>query len=162
MKAYKCAVFTENLCGIESLMEFNEVARANDCGFILAETLGVAGYTFVDFGDAHVMFDKDGEPTKQYIVTSVNKNEKNELVVTVHEDKRHSFQDGDWLKFTEIEGMTQLNYVERAEGGAETHLFKIKDCKAYQFTVECDATNFGDYERQGICEDVKTPHEIKF
>lgn len=45
------------------------------------------------------MFDKDGEPTKQYIVTSVNKNEKNELVVTVHEDKRHSYQDGDWVKF---------------------------------------------------------------
>lgn len=106
------------------------------------------------------MFDKDGEPTKQYIVTSVNKNDKNELVVTVHEDKRHSFQDGDSVKFQEIEGMTELNYVERAEGGVETHLFKIKDCKAFQFTLDVDATNFKAYERQGICEDVKVPTEI--
>jgi hypothetical protein len=57
----------------------------------MAETMGVAGYTFVDFGDSHVMFDKDGEPTKQYIVTSIDTSDKNELVVTVHEDKRHSF-----------------------------------------------------------------------
>ena len=53
--------------------------------------MGVAGYTFVDFGDSHIMFDKDGEPTKQYIVTSIDTSDKNELVVTVHEDKRHSF-----------------------------------------------------------------------
>jgi ubiquitin-activating enzyme E1 len=89
MQDYKCAVFTENFFGIKSLMEFNESARANGCGFILAETPGVAGYAFVDFGDNHVMFDKDGENTKQYIVTSINKNDKNEPVVTVHEDKRH-------------------------------------------------------------------------
>lgn len=131
MKNYKCAVFTENFVGIEALMDFNQAARSAECGFILAETMGVAGYTFVDFGDSHVMFDKDGEPTKQYIVTSIDKNDKNELVVTVHEDKRHSFQDGDSVKICEVEGMTELNYVERAEGGVETHLFKIKDCKAF-------------------------------
>lgn len=31
---------------------------------ILSETLGAAGYAFVDFGDKHNVFDLDGEATK--------------------------------------------------------------------------------------------------
>lgn len=151
LAAYSVAVFTENQCGINKMMEFNEAARKAGCGFIMAETPGISGYCFVDYGDKHIMFDPRGEDTKQFIVTSISQGK--EAVCIVHEDKRHTYEDGNWVQFTEVEGMTELN----GKGP-----FKIKNCKAYEFTLEVDTTNYGAYTRQGIVEDVKIPVEINF
>jgi len=71
------------------IMQANEACRANKTGFILAETLGGAGFVFVDFGDKHVITDADGEPCKQFIISGIEQDENG--YVTVHEDKRHSF-----------------------------------------------------------------------
>lgn len=46
-------------------------------------------------------------------------NEK-EAVVSVHEDKRHSYQNGDYVKFREVQGMTQINEVPH---------IRIKNCQ---------------------------------
>jgi ubiquitin-activating enzyme E1 len=69
--------------------------------------LGAAGYCFVDFGDSHKIDDVDGEPTKSFILAGIS-NDK-EGIVSVHEDKRHSYSDGDYVRFREVEGMTQIN-----------------------------------------------------
>ena len=55
----------------------------------------------------------------------------------VHDDKRHSYQDGDYVKFREIEGMTELNDAEP---------IRIKNCKPYEFTLEKDTRNM-TYDR---------------
>jgi ubiquitin-activating enzyme E1 len=47
--------------------------------------------------------------------------------VTVHEDKRHSFQDGDYVVFREVEGMTELNSLGPVE---------ITDCKPFSFKIK--------------------------
>jgi len=60
-------------------------------------------YAFVDYGN-HVIFDADGEQTKQFIISNITKEEK--PTVTVHEDKRHSYKDGDYVVFREVQGMT--------------------------------------------------------
>ena len=57
----------------------------------------------------------------------------------VHDDKRHSYQDGDYVKFVEVEGMTELNSLEQ---GVE-----IFDCKPYSFRLKLDTSNFGAYTR---------------
>lgn len=62
---------------------------------------------FVDYGDNHICFDADGEPEKEFNVSSITQGE--EAILMVHEDKRHSFEDGDYVKFREIEGMEELN-----------------------------------------------------
>jgi hypothetical protein len=41
----------------------NEICRSNGVGFILSETLGLAGYAFVDYGINHVVSDPNGEKT---------------------------------------------------------------------------------------------------
>lgn len=71
----------------------------------------------------------------------------------VHEDKRHSYQDGDFVKFIEVEGMTELN-----DAGA----IEIYDTRAYSFRLRLDTSNFGAYTRQGIVEDTKVPKAISF
>ena len=75
--------------------------------------MGAAGYTFLDYGDQHLISDADGEQTKSFIVTSITNEEK--ATVTVHEDKRHSYQEGDHVKFVEVEGMKEINNREPDE-----------------------------------------------
>ena len=103
LSAYSLVCVTENFVGLTKLIELNEKCRAANIGFILAETLGAMVYTFVDYGN-HTVFDADGENTKQFIISSITSEEK--PTVTVHEDKRHSYKDGDYVVFTEVEGMT--------------------------------------------------------
>lgn len=118
------------------MCKINEGLRAQGKGFILSETLGAAGYGFVDFGDNHQVFDIDGEATKQFIVSNVS-NDK-EAIVTPHEDKRHSYQDGDYVKFVEVQGMEELNSLPHT---------KIKNCTKDSFTLELDTTSFNKYTR---------------
>ena len=71
----------------------------------------------------------------------------------VHEDKRHSYQDGDYVKFVEVEGMTELN----------NHApIMIKDCKGFQFKLDFDTSQMSAYRGQGIVENVKVPQLISF
>lgn len=74
------------------LIEFGDYCHANSIGFIVADTLGLYGYTFVDFGAKFKCFDFNGEENKNCIVTMITKEENG--IVTVHEDKRHGFEDG--------------------------------------------------------------------
>ena len=60
---YDVVCYTENFEGIDHLIQVNQFCRANKKGFILSETLGAAGYTFIDFGDNHIVSDADGEFT---------------------------------------------------------------------------------------------------
>jgi ubiquitin-activating enzyme E1 len=71
----------------------------------------------------------------------------------VHEDKRHSYQDGDYVKFIEVEGMAELNDIPHIE---------IYDTKAYSFRLRLDTSSFGAYARQGLVEDIKVPQPVAF
>lgn len=46
--------------------------REKPIGFIWTGCLGLYGWTFVDFGDEHVVFDKDGEECLSTIITSIS------------------------------------------------------------------------------------------
>lgn len=75
--------------------------RAKGVGYIGSEIHGPWGYAFVDYGPEHVITDQDGEQTKSFIVTLITKG-KEKTTVTVHEDKRHIYQEGDYVEFTEV------------------------------------------------------------
>ena len=106
---FNVIAITENLWDIEKLREINVACRANKVGFILSENLGLASYAFLDYGPKFVVTDRNGEPTRQFIVNSVE-NGVNPWVY-LHEETRHTYEDGDFVKFSEIEGMTELNEI---------------------------------------------------
>jgi ubiquitin-activating enzyme E1 len=120
-------------------------------GYISTATLGPWGYAFVDYGKEHLVTDGDGEQTKQFIVTMIEKGEKTKIFV--HEDKRHSYQEGDYVVLTEVEGMTEIN---------DTDPLKIVSTGKHDFTVELNSTGFTDYARQGVVEDKKVPKKVEF
>jgi ubiquitin-activating enzyme E1 len=102
-KNYNVVVYTENMTNLNNIMQVNALCRDLNIGFILTETLGLLGYAFVDYGENHKIFDHNGESTKSFMVVSISNEEK--ATVTVHEDKRHSYEEGDYVSFTEIEGL---------------------------------------------------------
>jgi len=145
-KDYDVVIVTELFQSTEELFKLNEDLREQNKGFILSQTMGAYGYTFVDYGENFIVRDATGEETKSFIVTSVS-NEK-EAIVTVHDDKRHGFHDDSEVIFTEVQGMEQLN---------KTDPIKISVIDGFSFKLKLDTTSFGTYESGGLVENVKVP-----
>jgi ubiquitin-activating enzyme E1 len=57
--------------------------------------------------------DANGEQTKSFIVNSIA-NEEHATII-VHGDKRHSYEEGDYVRFVEVEGMPEINNREPIE-----------------------------------------------
>jgi ubiquitin-activating enzyme E1 len=112
------------------------LCREKKVGYISSQTFGPWGYAFVDYGLEHMVTDGDGEQTKQFIVVMIEKGK--DTVVTTHEDKRHTYQEGDYVELREVEGMTEIN-------GAGP--FKIIKTTKHTFSLELDSTSFGEYTR---------------
>ena len=68
---YNVIVITELLFPLETLYEFNEIAREAKKGFILALALGVTGVVFTDFGEGHVIRDSNGDPTISHYIGDI-------------------------------------------------------------------------------------------
>jgi ubiquitin-activating enzyme E1 len=147
---FDVVVFTHSV-DKDHLIEINEFCRKQTpaIGFIWTGSLGLYGWTFVDFGPVHSVFDHNGENCLSTIITSVSRCPKG--IVTVNDDKRHGFEDDDHVIFREVEGMTELN----------DKTFKIKVISPFSFEIG-DTSSFGEYTRQGIAEQVKVPRIVKF
>lgn len=133
---YNVVLYTEIFENIDKVIEADEFCRSKSIGFIFSTTFGPSGFTFLDYGNEFWVSDPDGEETKSFIV--VNATQSNPCIITVHEDKRHKFQDGDYVQFREVEGMTELN-----ELGATT----IEVIDGYSFKLKVDSTGFKPYAR---------------
>jgi ubiquitin-activating enzyme E1 len=152
LKKYSLIFVTELILPWAELVKVNEFCRsqAQPIGFIMCLTLGLYGTTFVDFGPKFIVKDTTGESTNSYIVVYVSKG--NPGVVRLHEDKKHNYNDGDYVKFKEIGGMTELN---------DAQPMQIKVVDKLSFSIG-DTSKFNDYTRGGIVENVKMPVEVKF
>lgn len=119
--------------------------------FIKAESKGVFANVFCDFGPAFTVYDVDGEEPHSGIVASVASG-KNALVTCV-EDERLEFQDGQYVTFSEVVGMTELNQHKP---------IKVRNCKKHSMELELDTTNFKEYVRGGIVTQHKEHKVLAF
>ena len=130
-KDYDLVIITELFHTIEELWSLNEALRVARKGFILSQTLGIYEYTFVDHGDKFMILDETNKDTKPFIAASIDNGE--DPVVTIHNDKRHSFQYDSYVKFTEVQGMTQIN---------ETDPIRISVIDGFSFKLKLDTSKF--------------------
>ncbi|CDW75917.1 ubiquitin-activating enzyme e1 family protein [Stylonychia lemnae] len=149
--SYNVVAYTETFENIDNVIEANEFCRAKGIGFIYSGIFGPSGFTFLDYGDEFTINDIDGEETKYFIVA--NATQTNPIIITVHEDKIHNFQDGDHVQFREVEGMTELNSLPPTE---------LKIINSIKFELKVDGTGFQPYLRQGLVENVKLPKQVKY
>ena len=111
--------------------------------------------------------DTNGEQPLTGMIGNVTREEKG--VVTTVEDSLHGLQDGDYVIFVEIQGMTELNdQVPRKVTVISTNI-----CSAIRFLSTHsvidpmsfsigDTSQFGSYVRNGIFTQVKMPKTFAF
>lgn len=143
---FKCIVATN--VSLENQVIINEFARANDIGFISADIRGLFGQVFVDLGDSFTVIDQTGEEPHAGIVSDIEP----DGTVTMLDDNRHGMQDGEYVKFTEVEGMPKLN---------EGTPFKIEVLGPYAFKIKIDES-YGTYIKGGLYQQVKMPVKLSF
>ena len=129
--------------------EYGEFCHSNGIKFIVAETKGLFGKIFCDFGEKFEVLDIDGKNPSLATISHITNDEHG--VVTTLEESRHGFENESYVKFTEVKGMTELNGNE----------FKIKVLGPYTFAIG-DTSKFGTYEIGGIAEEIKKPKIIEF
>ena len=90
------------------MLRLGDLARAAGKKFVCAEGRGGFGRVFSDMGPAHVVDDVNGEAPVVGVVALITNDEAGS--VSVSEDTgRHGLSVGDYVKFSELRGMTQLN-----------------------------------------------------
>lgn len=75
---------------------------------IIADTFGLFGSIFTDFGKSFTVVDATGEAVVSGIVAAID----SEGLVSALDETRHGLEDGDFVTFSEIQGMEGLNNAE--------------------------------------------------
>ncbi|TRX96896.1 hypothetical protein FHL15_002202 [Xylaria flabelliformis] len=115
---------------------------------VCANTYGLFGSIFCDFGDKFTCIDPTGENPVNGIISSIDE----DGLVTALDETRHGLVDGDYVTFSEVEGMEALN-------GAEPRKVTVKG--PYTFSIG-DVSSLGQYKRGGLFQQVKMPAIIDF
>jgi len=149
IRQYK-AVVLAGCCSLDEQLEIAKITRNHGIPFIIADTRGLYAQVFNDFGDKFVVYDTNGEQPISTIIASVTHD--SDGVVAAQDEIRHGFEDGDYVTFTEVQGMTELNGCTPK---------KIEVLGPYTFKIG-DTSNYGQYSRGGIATQVKMPTEVSF
>ncbi|KAM0350092.1 hypothetical protein ACHAPU_003255 [Fusarium lateritium] len=115
---------------------------------VMADTFGLFGSVFCDFGEKFTVIDPTGETPLSGIVAGIDE----EGLVSALDETRHGLEDGDYVTFSEVEGMETLN-------GAEPRKITVKG--PYTFSIG-DVSGLGQYKRGGMYTQVKMPQIVNF
>ena len=115
---------------------------------VVADTFGLFGSVFCDFGKNFTCLDATGENPVNGIVAGIDE----DGLVSALDETRHGLEDGDYVTFSELEGMEALN-------GAEPRKVTVKG--PYTFSIG-DVSGLGQYKRGGLYQQVKMPKFLEF
>lgn len=148
LKRFSVVVLTDT--PLADQVAISKLTRKNNIALIVADTRGLCGQIFCDFGESFLVSDTTGEQPVSVMIASISKDK--ESVVTCLDETRHGLEDGNYVTFSEVQGMTEINNCKP---------IKVKVLGPYTFSVG-DTTHFSDYIRGGVATQVKMPKEVKF
>ncbi|KAJ5327224.1 uncharacterized protein N7506_010326 [Penicillium brevicompactum] len=146
LKRYQAVVLTQT--PLSEQLVIADFCHKNGIYLTITDTFGLFGYIFNDFGKNFTVGDPSGEDPAEGIVAHINE----EGLVSALDESRHGLEDGDFVSFTEVEGMEGLNNSDPR---------KITVKGPYTFTIG-DVSGLGTYQRGGIFKQVKMPKFIDF
>lgn len=130
----------------------NDACRAAGVKFIMTQARGLAGNIFVDLGDEFEVTDTNGENPMQAMISMIGKENKAKVVTL--DEQRHGLEDGDFVTFAEVQGMTELNDLPEP--------VKVKVLGPYSIEIDIDTSKFGAYTGGGTVRQVKQPATVRF
>eukprot|EP00960_Hanusia_phi_P025110 738341-Hanusia_phi.AAC.4 len=164
LKEFKVVVLSD--CSFERALQVNDICHEIGVQFLFAQSKGVFGNVFVDFGKDFTVFDTNGEEPTSAMISAISS--ENPGVVTTLDEARHGLESGDYVTFTEIQGMAELNGCEpikiEVTGGffLVTNFDGTKICLSvqgpYTFTIG-DTSKFSAYKTGGYVKQVKMPQK---
>uniref|UniRef100_A0A7S2S539 Ubiquitin-activating enzyme E1 C-terminal domain-containing protein n=1 Tax=Mucochytrium quahogii TaxID=96639 RepID=A0A7S2S539_9STRA len=132
-------------------LELNDLCRQVGTKFICCSINGLFCNAFCDFGDKFTVLDTNGEQPITRMLSTIIRG--NPTLVTVHDESRHGLETGEVVRFSEIQGMVELNSVAPQ---------KITVKGPFTFEINVDSTGFGEYKNGGYVHQVKQPREMSF
>ncbi|KAK4049633.1 E1 ubiquitin-activating protein [Microbotryomycetes sp. JL221] len=136
----------------EQQLKLNDFTHANGIKFIATESAGLFASAFCDFGKQFPVVDQTGETPLSGMIVSIEEGE--DALVTCLDETRHGLEDGDYVRFSEVEGM-DIN----SEGADSPR--KVTTQGPYTFTIG-DTRGLGQYKKGGWFHQVKMPKLIDF
>lgn len=133
---------------LEEQVKINNFTHSNNIKFITTDTRGLFGNVFVDFGQDFTIVDPTGEEPLTGIVSDI----ESDGTVSVLDDNRHGLEDGDFVKFSEVQGLESLN---------DGQVFKVTVPGPYAFNIG-DVSKLGTYKKGGIYTQVKVPQKVSY
>ena len=153
MKKYSIIVFTE-IQPKDFLIKIDDECRKNNIKLIYGACFGLSGHIFNDFGPEHVIFDDKGKELNSYYVKSITRDKEGLVIIDdIQGTEKIDMGNGDFVKFKNVEGMTELNDMSKE--------FEISYEGPYSFKIG-DTSNFGEYIKGGIVYQIKKPKIVKY
>ncbi|KAF5904273.1 ubiquitin-like modifier-activating enzyme 1, partial [Clarias magur] len=146
---YKFQVVVLTDSSLEEQLSVAAFCHSKNIKFILADTKGLCGQLFCDFGENFLVKDTDGEQLRVSLIAHVSKGNPGIVTCT---DNQNAFTDGMRIVFSGVQGMTELNSCGPIE---------IKVIDEYSFSI-CDTSNFSEYEKGGVATEVKETKTLSF
>ncbi|XP_075993676.1 ubiquitin-like modifier-activating enzyme 1 [Genypterus blacodes] len=148
LSQFQVVVLTNS--NLEEQQRVGEFCHRKGVKLIVADTRGLFGQLFCDFGEEMVVHDTNGEQPVSALISMIIK--EGPGLVTCVVEARHGFDSGDYVTFSEVQGMTELNSCKPVE---------IKVLGPFTFRI-CDPADVSDYTGGGIVSQVKMPKKIAF
>lgn len=146
LKSYQVVVLTGT--PLKDQITISDFCHDNGIFLVIADIYGLFGFIFTDFGKNFTVADPTGENPLSGIVAGID----SDGLVSALDETRHGLEDGDYVTFTELQGMELLN-------NAEPRKVTVKG--PYTFSIG-DVSGLGQYKRGGLYSQVKMPKFINF
>lgn len=143
---YQVIVLTNT--SLKDQLVIGDYCHEKNIYLVVTDTFGLFGSIFCDFGKKFTVLDSTGEAPVSGIVAGIDE----EGLVSALDETRHGLEDGDYVTFTELEGMEALN-------NAEPRKITVKG--PYTFSIG-DVSEFGQYKRGGMFSQVKMRKFLDF
>ena len=146
LSQYQVVVLTDT--PLRDQLAISDYCHNNGIYVVITDTFGLFGTVFTDFGKNFTCGDPNGENPTSGIVAGIDA----DGLVSALDETRHGLEDGDYVTFSEIEGMEGLN---------DTAPRKITVKGPYTFSIG-DVSALGQYQRGGLYTQVKMPKIMDF
>lgn len=146
LKQYQAIVLTDT--PLKDQLVISDYCHEHGIYVVITDTFGLFGTIFTDFGKNFTIGDPTGENPLNGIVADID----SEGLVSALDETRHGLEDGDFVTFSEVEGMEKLN-----DGTPR----KITVKGPYTFSLG-DVSGMGEYKRGGLYTQVKMPKILDF
>nr|XP_008103215.1 PREDICTED: ubiquitin-like modifier-activating enzyme 7 isoform X1 [Anolis carolinensis]XP_008103216.1 PREDICTED: ubiquitin-like modifier-activating enzyme 7 isoform X1 [Anolis carolinensis] len=152
LSTFQIVVLTNS--SLEEQLRISDFCHANNICLVIADTKGLAGQLFCDFGECFVVYDPSEADPVSATIDHITQGNPGILTVAWDEEQRQHphFEDVDWVIFSEVEGMTELN-------DSKPRLI----CVRGECSLEIgDTSSFSPYKCGGIITQVKMPQKYFF